>query len=145
MEGLQIGLDREWENVETWLNNVDPANAMKNNLTERMSEVVAGMASQLEDMDEFHPTITPVLDLTQIQAGAKALASMIPSTASYLQAADISRRLRPGAEETTADITGQGDVKFEQNIYAPKQLSTGDIYRQTRNQIMLAKEELKIP
>jgi hypothetical protein len=33
---------------------------------------------------------------------------------------------------------------FEQNIYSPTQLSATDIYKQTRNQIALAKEELGI-
>jgi hypothetical protein len=43
------------------------------------------------------------------------------------------------------DQKGHGEVNFEQNIYAPKQLSTSDIYKNTRNQIRLAKEELSIP
>jgi hypothetical protein len=37
------------------------------------------------------------------------------------------------------------EINFEQNIYAPTALSTNDIYRNTRSQIVLAKEELNIP
>jgi hypothetical protein len=38
--------------------------------------------------------------------------------------------------------TGATSITFEQTINAPKQLSTADIYRQTKGQIALAREEL---
>jgi hypothetical protein len=36
------------------------------------------------------------------------------------------------------------EVKFEQNIYSPTTLSAIDIYRGTKSQIAIAKEELNI-
>lgn len=111
-----------------------------------MSKIVSNMADQLQDVDEFQPIITPVLDLTRVQEDAKAISTMIPANASYLQAAAIARSPQPGIEQVGGTVPpGVGDVRFEQNIYAPEQLSTADIYRQTRNQIALAKEELHIP
>ncbi len=40
--------------------------------------------------------------------------------------------------------TGPAEVTFEQNIFAPTALSTNDIYRNTKSQIALAKEELNL-
>ena len=144
MTGMQRGLEDEWDHVSRWLSHINPADHMQDNLAMKMNNVISGVARQLEDMDEFHPTITPVLDLTQVQNGAAALAGMLPANTSYLQAANIARSTRPGADQPETIVPAQGDVKFEQNIYAPKQLSTGEIYRQTRNQIAIAKEELNI-
>jgi hypothetical protein len=53
-----------------------------------------------------------------------------------------AQRLR--SEEVAAAPTTPESVLFEQNIYAPTELSTSDIYKQTRNQITIAKEELSI-
>jgi hypothetical protein len=49
------------------------------------------------------------------------------------------------APDETPVPTAAGNVTYEQNVYAPKQLSTADVYRQTRNLIAVRKEELAIP
>ncbi|MET0787176.1 MAG: tape measure protein, partial [Paenisporosarcina sp.] len=103
-------------------------------------------------MDEFNPVITPVLDLSMVQADAGKINDYIQATQplvpafSYKQAQTIAASTRVQAEESNdSSLSTRGDVRFEQNIYAPKQLSTNDIYKQTRNQITMAKEELSIP
>ncbi len=100
-------------------------------------------------MDDFNPTITPVLDLTQVQAGARGIGGIMGNSS---VAADMSLRnadyisavtsTRPDDSVATAKQTG--DVVFNQNIYAPKELSANDIYRNTKSQIALAKEELGV-
>ncbi len=102
-------------------------------------------------MDEFNPVITPVLDLTEVQLASRKLdqflsVSTITPDFSYDQARLISTvtDLESKASEVSA-YSGPTEVTFEQNIYAPTSLSTNDIYRNTKSQIVLAKEELSIP
>jgi hypothetical protein len=104
----------------------------------------------LGNLDDFNPVITPVLDLTSLQRDAKTISGMLPTSSltpslSYEQASIIATTRTKTEEEQAAGQTTSSEVKFEQNIYAPTQLSTADIYRQTRNQITVAKEELSIP
>jgi len=63
---------------------------------------------------------------------------------SYNQAHSIAATTFAESDAIKAPA-GAGEVKFEQNIYAPTQLSTSDIYKNTRNQITMAKQELSIP
>lgn len=124
------------------------------NLSERtmtaFQESMAQVSSIASDMDEFNPTVTPVLDMSQLQKDAKAVAGFFPApnlVPAVGQAQQISYLAQQNREASIEPTTAQTptEVSFEQNIYAPKQLSTVEIYRQTRSQITLAKEELSIP
>jgi len=144
-QGLQAGMEDEWDNVAKWLQQINPADTMGNSFADGMNKVVGQLGDHLENMEEFNPVVTPVLDLTRLKDQAGTLSGLL-GTGSYATAQSIASTTRP-AEETPSDqtTTPTGDITFEQNIYAPKQLSTADIYKQTRNQIMMAKEELSIP
>lgn len=154
MQGLQRGMEDEWDNVAKWLSEVDPADAMDSNLGDNMASsinhAISDMLDHLSVMDEFNPTITPVLDLTRIAEDAKSIGGYISdstiavTSANQAQSIAYSGRVNEELEPIKAPA-GSGEVKFEQNIYSPTQLSTSDIYKQTRNQITMAKEELSIP
>jgi tape measure domain-containing protein len=145
MKGLQNGMQGEWRTIASWLQSIDPADTMKNDLGTKMSKIVAGMAEQLESMPEFHPTITPILDLSLVREGAAQLAGLLPS-ASYSQASRIASTAVLDRDAPMAqDVSVPREIKFEQNNYSPKALTTGEIYRNTRNQITMAKEEFAIP
>lgn len=138
-QGLQKGMEDEWDEVAKWLGNVDPAEAMDPNIGTRMAQVLNGALSEVD----INPTITPVLDLTQVQQDAKKLEKILPAN-STLQAGIIAG-YNSGQAEVRDTTTSTPEINFNQTINAPKQLSTVDIYRQTRNQIAMAKEELNIP
>jgi hypothetical protein len=118
-------------------------------VTDTFTNALTTVSESLGDMTEFNPVITPVLDLTQVAADASLISgyispgSGIALTSANLIAAGTNAAKSP--DSTTATDMPTGGVKFEQNIYAPEQLSTADIYKQTRNQITMAKEELSIP
>jgi hypothetical protein len=105
-----------------------------------MAQAVIDSMTALGDMTDLNPTITPVLDLTQVQAGADQMntlfaANPVVATTSADQASSISaaQALQGGATDTTgADASV---IKFEQNNYSPEALSPIEIYRQTKNQI----------
>ena len=149
MQGLQKGMESEWANVETWLSNVDPAAALDKNLSSNMANVLSNVASQMSDMADFNPVITPVLDLTQVAAEATKIGGYISDqqvspTYSYGQAQTIARTETAPADIST-DTPATTGVNFNQVINSPTQLSESDIYKQTRNLITIAKEELSIP
>ncbi len=154
MQGLHKGMASEWEVVADWLGSLDPADALDPNMTANMSAALNGALSEavkgLENMDEFSPTITPVLDLTGVQRDAATLGNLIAITPvqaqlSLAQATSISHTNDAKKTEPPPPPPTPTEVTFEQNIYAPTALSTNDIYRNTRSQIVLAKEELSIP
>ena len=144
MQGLQKGMEDEWDQVSKWLSEINPADFMDFNNID--------MGANLGNISEFQPTITPVLDLTEVKTAAQRISDYIsetqsiPVSASYQQAQRIASGATVLQQPQTPETQGQpSGVNFEQNIYAPSQLSTSDIYKQTRNQITMAKEELKIP
>jgi tape measure domain-containing protein len=144
MQSLQVGLEKGWGETAQWIDNLD--------VSKQFDAIVSQVNDSMAAIESAQPVITPVLDLTQVAADASLVSDMIqkspgmPATFSIAQANTIAAstnaaQAAPAMEPTSA--TGEG-IKFEQNIYAPEQLSTADIYKNTRNQITIAKEELNI-
>jgi phage-related protein len=104
----------------------------------------------LADMSiDTTPIIAPVLDLTNIQKDSSKISTMLgakPLTANVsTQQASSLAIATTAQQDTQATVQPTAtEIKFEQNVYAPTALSVGDIYRQTKNQITMAKEELSI-
>lgn len=120
-------------------------------MADTMKKSLRNMALNLESMEDFNPSITPVLDLTNVERDVQGISALMPntvmaSTLSYSQAQGIASSTRNQETDSSLDSSEKtGEIKFEQNIYAPEQLSAGEIYRQTRSQLVMAKEELRIP
>jgi len=135
-EGLIVGIKKLQDKVvHTMENLVDSA-------TNGMSEAISMIIDSLNTDLEMNPTIRPVLDLTEIQSGGRYLDRLIGnksfnvipaiSTGSVI-ASGISGKLQPEA----AIINGEPNISFTQNNYSPKALSRLEIYRQTKNQLLL--------
>lgn len=125
--------------------------SLANTAVRSINSVLSNLSTDLEGMNEFNPTITPVLDLSSVTRDAKAINSLVSATnvsaqVSFQNADLIARTtdLRRDQTPTETQPTGPTEVKFEQNIYSPTPLTANEIYRNTKNQIALAKEELKI-
>lgn len=111
---------------------------------------IAYAMTQTENLGDFNPVITPVLDLSRVEAQARGLGGLMSvddlgASSSYTKASAIASTREPIDDISSGGNAGVGMVKFEQTINAPKQLSTSDIYRNTRNQITMAKDELGVP
>ena len=126
------------------------ANLAKRTYT-AFQEIVDQVALGMQVSDEFNPTITPVLDLTSVQAQASQLGNILGQTplqtgVSLDAATALSAETAQSRENETVPSEGQTarEVKFEQNNYSPESLNTAKIYRQTRNLIVLTKEELEV-
>lgn len=95
---------------------------------------------------DANPTITPILDLTQVKSQAGELsrlttAAPITAQVSLAQASRISP-LTP--DQQAAMVAGGTGVHFEQNNYSPKSLNEIEIYRRTRNQLSQLKTALAV-
>lgn len=142
-KGLAVGLDND-----TAANN--SAVLMAERIVNAFQDTLSQIPDSLEGMGDLSPVITPVLDLTKVQSASKDLSSLmavasISPSVSFDQARLISttqEMASTGGEDSSG--TAPSEVKFEQNIYSPTALSTNDIYRNTKSQIALAKEELDI-
>lgn len=145
MGGLRTGMESEWKGISKWLETLDPAASL-----EGMSKTVSKIADSLSENMDFNPVITPVLDLTKIQAGASQMnkymtAPTITPDKSLVQASLISSATEANKAASAAPTeTGPTEINFTQINNSPAALSTNDIYRNTKSQIALAKEELSI-
>lgn len=108
------------------------------------------LANMIQESD---PTIRPVLDLTNVKKGMQDLNDTIGSPvidtsvslgqASSLALATKMQEALAASESVSTPTSVTKDFKFEQNIYAPRELNMAEIYRQTKSQIAFAKEGLE--
>ena len=131
---------------------VNAAQGLARTTLSGFNDMLSRMSKDLTMSDEFNPVITPVLDLTGVSKDTKSLSGMLSASQfspslSYSKAALISKTTDVASKATQEVPAYQGpaEVKFEQNNFSPKALTANDIYRNTRNQITMAKEELSIP
>ena len=116
------------------------ANAAKTGLSNAISKV----KNFIDNDIDAQPTIRPVLDLTNVESGARKLNAMFSQTQALLVASQFNEGsgvdLQNG-ENNTISPTGS-TITFTQNNYSPKALSRIEIYRQTKNQLSVMKEAL---
>ena len=146
-QGLAIGIDNSGSTVAksseglagTLVDSFKPDMGALKTTMGKVHEVLALEADNLT----FAPTITPVLDMDAFRKDASGLNGLLSDQRDL--AKGIALNQNSAADSGTDPATaGGGDVTFEQNIYAPQELSASEIYRQTRNQITIAKEELAV-
>jgi hypothetical protein len=109
----------------------DAMGAMKESMR-KVSDLVVGQIDP-------NPTITPVLDLTNVKIGAKTLGSMFDD-ASLVPVATLNqaRAISSGGVfqqqlQTTPVSSNKTEIKIEQNNTSPKALDEVEIYRRTKN------------
>ena len=135
VEGLAQGIGEKHELVTDAMGNLsdDAADAMK--------ATIAGIAQSLLDDDEFTPVITPVLDLSNVQSGARQLNNMF-TTNQALSALSAFGDLQ-NEQLNGQNGTSRLGTTFIQNNYSPKALNRIEIYRQTKNQFAQYKEAMQ--
>lgn len=109
---------------------------------------VRGAGDIITDEFDTSPTITPVLDLSQVTKDTAVMAKSISgqtirANASIAYASTISDERAEQLQAASAQqASGGGDVIFNQTINSPRPLTTIDIYRNTKSQLSAAKEGL---
>lgn len=114
----------------------EAATSAGTNALTSLSESMAHVATVFSHDFDVQPVITPVLDLTNVEAGARS----INATVSNVKGLSVQAAMSPDAE--TASIQNgntSSQIQYIQNNYSPKSLSRIEIYRQTRNQLAALK------
>jgi tape measure domain-containing protein len=127
----------------------DAASSVGNDAADALTNSLANISSRVQNGIDTDVTITPVLDLTQVQKDASKiqdLTNVVPITAaaSYGQAAAISDQTQAqAAAAAVADSAPKTiEFNFEQKNESPKALDDVEIYRQTKNQLSQVKSAL---
>jgi tape measure domain-containing protein len=145
MQGLILGVDNHASQVNKSLAST------ADDLIDTMVKSLSAIPDALDGVVDLNPVITPVLDLSSVQSGAKQLGGILSTTpisptASLGQANTISaqRNAAQTVQEGSSPDSKAPEIKFEQNNYSPKALSEVEIYRNTKNQMALLKRALPI-
>jgi Tape measure protein len=144
-KGFAIGIDKYSHLVDESM--VD----MGTSAVDIMKDTLAKLPDMVPNDINMQPVITPVLDLTSVTKDAKKLTNILPDTSlsvqgAYDQAALIAQAQESKQIEVPASLGGTESptIQFNQTNNSPKALSSVEIYRQTKNQLSLAKEALKV-
>lgn len=143
-EGMALGIDQNSDEV------ISSTKAMATGSIDAMRQSILQMSKVLDQEIDLQPVISPVMDLSQVQAGARAISSAIGTNVvspnvSYGQAVGVSRITDQTAQAVAeAEAPAGVNINFTQNNTSPEALSAIDIYRNTRNQLSMVKEALKI-
>ena len=138
-QGFAIGIIEDTDDVRDAVENM--VSSSSDALNEAMNEMIDALNA---DMD-MEPRITPVIDMSKIQNGAKEVNSLFNKSVAY-NAMRVSNAALSfnGAKTANSPVNnnaaamaadGSKTINFTQNNYSPKALSRTEIYRQTKNQI----------
>jgi tape measure domain-containing protein len=137
MTGLVLGIDKHGRKPIEMMNN------MGRQLLDGFNNTVGTLNA--------NPSITPVLDLSNIQKDAGKISGLLSdTTVTPTVSIDGAKSITDVNTSSTSSTTNDSppvvkEIKLEQNNYSPKALSAVEIYRNTKNQISLAKEALTKP
>lgn len=142
-EGTAVGIDQNTYMV------TDSIDSMGNSAVDQMKKTISLISGAFDGDMNLNPTISPILDLSSVTDGARKMGNLLTyppvevgatlSVANGLSAADAEARSALSA------VTSSGESKsltFIQNNTSPKALSEVEIYRQTKNQLSVAKEAI---
>jgi tape measure domain-containing protein len=111
-----------------------------------MGKTITGLGAQISaGIDNFTPTVTPVLDLSNIQKDASQIGQLLQTTplsvdSNYASAKAASAQVTANQLAALEAAAQSGDTfNFVQNNQSPKALSSAELYRQTNNQLSVAK------
>ena len=140
-QGLVMGLDKTSIAVEKSAAGVGVTAA------EALRKAIENAHLIAERELHLQPQIRPVLDLTEIKKGAKAIGDQLPSidlSTAYAQAKAARHLFDANRQPTTTDeaTAANNQLNYTQNNYSPKALTRAEIYRQTKNQLSTVKGAL---
>lgn len=132
-EGLAIGMNKYAGLVE------GSSDTLGNSTVDSIKTTISKVADIINSGMDTQPTIRPVLDLSNVEAGASKMNAFF----SREQAMSISAGMSKSSTEANKNVDSasktENSYTFTQNNYSPKALSRIDIYRQTKNQFSMTK------
>lgn len=140
-EGMAGGMEDKVNVVE------DASTTVAKAALEALMRAMSGSGNILGDSMDFTPTITPVLDLTEIQKNAALITNLLtPATldvdSSYARANLLAQEQETTVVATSDEPVSTTTVNFIQNNNSPKPINTAEVYRSTKNQLSTVKKGL---
>lgn len=121
----------------------DAGESLGANSVSGLQKAILGAEEQGALISTVHPTITPVLDLSQIQNGVRSLdglfgtksfeLSNVTAKNARLTSASFDAPYSSQSVNQESSKSSQVVNNFTQNNYSPKSLSRTDIYRDSKN------------
>lgn len=112
---------------------------MASNALSVVKNIADETSSVIDDMLDFDPVITPVLDVDGLRAQARSISSIINRATPNL-GIGVSNDQSVNQNEGTSGSVINNSSTYVQNITSPRALRSRDIYRQTKNLIALQKQ-----
>lgn len=144
VEGLALGLK---DNAYLA---IDEAETLAAETVNNMQYAINAVRDSIDDDLNLAPTITPVIDLTDINENASKINDLFNKSinAGSVRAAVIPSNLSQLTDLQNAQLDPNNAASklgttFIQNNYSPKALNRMEIYRQTRNQFAQYKEAMQ--
>lgn len=130
---LGFNIDEGWAQGIAW-HGSEVTNATVG-IIKQMQNAIKSATDIIGDEADMSPVIRPVLDLSEVQNGAKKLNTMMSSNRANIASSGIfnSKNSAVGNSGNTSNST-VNNYTFNQTNNSPKALSRIDIYRQTKNQ-----------
>lgn len=143
-DGLVVGLEQSTKLVDK------AAATVGSSAVNSLQKTLSGVNKMALNGIDTNPVIRPVLDLTDIQKNAGKIGSLMPDakmsvSGAYSNAARVTAAVAEtqGGSGLDGDAVVAGSVlNYTQNNYSPKALPRAEIYRNTKNQLSVAKEAL---
>jgi tape measure domain-containing protein len=113
-----------------------PGNAVQD-MMQNVVDTVNAVPDIFMNMGMDQPTITPVVDLSEVEKGAQAIGGIFADAAPPVIGVPVvdTSQLGVVGGGMSSDQTAGTTVNYTQNNYSPDALSEVDIYRQTNNQL----------
>jgi len=105
------------------------------NTKKEFSPLISLLSDELNDAIELRPLITPVMDLSEVTAGAGLIRSAFGSVAIPADLTAIGVGTGTVDVNATDSDDNENGVIYNQYNYSPKALDRAAIYRQTRTQV----------
>lgn len=142
-QGVSLGLDEMSGIVER------SAAGVGDKATAALKKSLTGVPDLLAGNIDLTPRITPVLDLSTVKKDASQIGTMLNGQSlavqsSYSKAQNVSAGyMTAQSASASAAVENQPvNMSFVQNNNSPKALSSAEIYRNTNNQLSVAKNAL---
>ncbi|MBO5887460.1 MAG: peptidoglycan-binding protein [Bacteroidaceae bacterium] len=108
------------------------------NMASSAIDTVRGAISRIADAIngelDTQPTIRPILDLSNVEAGTGRLQAIFSSQQAMSVSASLNRNTHSDAQTEASTVKAGSTFQFTQINNSPKALSRNEIYRQTSNQ-----------
>jgi hypothetical protein len=137
-QGIAVGINKAGGDISDAMVNV------AGTAIDSVKKTLSGMSKVVSDNIDIQPKITPVIDLTNVKEGLGAISGIsgtipIKANISASSAASISAANAAAATQAGLLAGGSSQVVFNQTNTSPVALDAITIYRQTRNQLSIAK------